>query len=40
MISLNRRSYKESGVEALKQAISHPVAAIIIAGVQGFMEAE
>ncbi len=31
---------KESGVEALKQAISHPVAAIIIAGAQGFMEAE
>ncbi|WP_198166512.1 COR domain-containing protein [Picosynechococcus sp. PCC 7117] len=31
---------KEAGVETFKQAISHPVAAIVIAGVEGFLEAD
>lgn len=29
---------KEAGVETFKQAISHPAAAIIIAGAEGFIE--
>lgn len=31
---------KEAGIEAFKQAISHPSAAIIAAGAEGFIDAE